>query len=68
MSLPQNLPVKKARLLQVGKNLILSKGFTATSVDEMCEGAEVTKGTFYYYFKNKEEFAKSLLETIWGAS
>ncbi len=65
MSLPLNIPVKKARLVQVGKNLILSKGFTATSVDEMCEGAEVTKGTFYYYFKNKEQFAKSLLETIW---
>ena len=59
------LPAKKEALLLVGKRLFLSKGFSATSVDEICAGAKVTKGTFYYFFTNKEAYAQTMLEYIW---
>lgn len=31
------------------------KGFAATSVDELCQAAAVTKGSFFHHFKSKEE-------------
>jgi TetR/AcrR family transcriptional repressor of nem operon len=37
---------------------MLAKGFNATSVDEMCEEAGVTKGSFFHYFESKEGLAK----------
>ncbi|MCI0709005.1 MAG: TetR/AcrR family transcriptional regulator [Chloroflexi bacterium] len=57
---------KTDRLLEVGKELILTKGYNATPIDEICEQAGVTKGTFFYYFKTKREFAEALLAYIWA--
>ena len=37
---------------------MLAQGFNATSVDEMCQEAGVTKGSFFHYFETKEELAK----------
>lgn len=31
------------------------KGFAATSVDDLCQAAAVTKGSFFHHFKSKEE-------------
>ncbi|MBI1806251.1 MAG: TetR/AcrR family transcriptional regulator [Ignavibacteria bacterium] len=52
----------KESLLATGTKLVLSKGFTATSVDEICKEAGVTKGGFFHYFKSKEDFGKSVIE------
>ncbi len=40
---------------------MLEKGFTATSVDEICEAAGVTKGSFFHYFESKEDLAKDAI-------
>jgi len=48
----------KDKILQAGIKLMLTKGFNATSVDEMCDEAGVTKGSFFHYFESKEELAK----------
>jgi TetR/AcrR family transcriptional repressor of nem operon len=61
----QELPPKKEALLLNGKQLILTKGFAATTIDQICEAAGSTKGAFYYFFKNKDDFARQLLEYIW---
>ncbi|MBI4384998.1 MAG: TetR/AcrR family transcriptional regulator [Nitrospinae bacterium] len=55
-------PERKERLLYAAKGLMLDKGFVATSVDEICEAAGVTKGTFFHYFKSKEELGEELVE------
>lgn len=57
---------KRMALLQSGKILILTKGYNATSVDEICEQAEVTKGSFFYYFESKEHYVEALLAHIWS--
>jgi TetR/AcrR family transcriptional repressor of nem operon len=44
----------KQRLLDAAQELMLSKGFNATSVDEVCEIAGLTKGSFFHYFEGKE--------------
>lgn len=41
--------------------LVLTKGFAATTVDQVCDGAEVTKGSFYHHFRSKEELGIAAL-------
>jgi len=50
---------KSARkeLLEAAFNLIRSKGYSATSVDDLCKIAGVSKGTFFHYFESKEKLA-----------
>lgn len=55
-------PTTKRKLLDAALQLMLSKGYTATKVDEICQAANVTKGSFFYYFKKKEDIAKETLE------
>ena len=38
------------------------KGFNATTVDDICAAAEVTKGAFFHYFKSKEDIARAAVE------
>jgi TetR/AcrR family transcriptional repressor of nem operon len=50
-------PSKDARskLLDAAMAVIRGKGFAATSVDELCQAAGVTKGAFFHHFRSKEE-------------
>ncbi len=59
-TIKQESPTKKA-LLDAAHTLMIEKGFVATSVDEICKAAKVTKGSFFHYFKSKEEMGKALL-------
>lgn len=52
----------KERLLSAAKALILAQGFAGTTVDEICGKAKLTKGSFYHFFKSKEELAVAVLE------
>ncbi|MCI4458482.1 MAG: TetR/AcrR family transcriptional regulator [Thermocrinis sp.] len=54
----------KERLLESAKRLFSQKGYYATSVEDIVESAGVSKGTFYFYFKSKEELFKSLVEEM----
>jgi TetR/AcrR family transcriptional regulator, transcriptional repressor for nem operon len=45
----------RTRLLEAGANVIRAKGYTATTVDDICAAAGVTKGSFFHHFKSKEE-------------
>lgn len=44
----------RTRLLDVALDEIRAKGYCATSVDELCAAAGVTKGAFFHHFKSKE--------------
>jgi len=52
----------KLKLLEAAQRLMLAKGFTATSVEEICAAAELTKGSFFHYFRSKEELGKAVLD------
>jgi TetR/AcrR family transcriptional repressor of nem operon len=45
------------RLLNAALRIIREKGYHATSVDELCAAAGVTKGAFFHYFRSKEDLA-----------
>lgn len=49
-------------ILACGGRIIHHKGFTATGLMEILQAAEVPKGSFYFYFKSKEEFGLALVD------
>ncbi|MCI0394737.1 MAG: TetR/AcrR family transcriptional regulator [Chloroflexi bacterium] len=55
----------KENLLDAAISLMLAKGYTATGVEEICQQAGVTKGSFFYYFKSKDDLAKAALNRFW---
>jgi TetR/AcrR family transcriptional regulator, transcriptional repressor for nem operon len=56
---PGAVPVRNARekLIEAAIATVRYKGFSATSVDEICAAAGVTKGAFFHHFASKEALA-----------
>ena len=47
----------RAKLLDAALMVIREKGYTDTTVDDLCCEAGVTKGAFFHHFKSKEDLA-----------
>ena len=47
----------KAKLLDAALRVIRTKGYIATTVDDLCDAAGVTKGSFFHHFDSKEQLA-----------
>src|ERR1700691_5099146 len=52
----------KTRLLQAALTVIRTKGYTATRIEDLCEAAGLTKGSFFHHFSSKEELALAAAE------
>lgn len=52
----------REHILTVARALMTHKGYTAVGLNEVLSSAGVPKGSFYYYFKSKEEFGQALLD------
>ena len=52
---------KKQRLLNTAFTLFTQKGIKDTSIQEIVDNANVAKGTFYLYFKDKYEIQNILI-------
>jgi len=55
MSLSNEKTDARTKLLQASLSVIRAKGYSATSVEELCAAAGVTKGAFFHHFKSKAE-------------
>ncbi len=52
----------RRHIIDVARAIITHKGYSAVGIAEIVQAAGIPKGSFYYYFKSKEEFAEALLE------
>lgn len=60
MTLQEKKEEKEGRLLDSAYSLFARNGFASTSIDDIVKKAEVAKGTFYLYFKDKEDLLDRL--------
>ncbi len=56
----------KAKLLDAALKVIRTKGYTATRIEDVCDAAGVTKGSFFHHFRSKEELAVAATD-YWSA-
>ena len=52
----------RARLIEAARSLVRHRGFAATSVDDLCAAAGVTKGAFFHHFPSKEALGVALVD------
>jgi TetR/AcrR family transcriptional repressor of nem operon len=55
----------KERLLDAAQQLIWERSYGTVTIDNICEQAKVQKGSFYYFFKSKEELAAASIKADW---
>ena len=57
MSARQQKLSAKDKILDAALMVIRAKGYTATTVDDLCAASDVTKGAFFHHFKSKDDLA-----------
>lgn len=55
---------RKNELLDTAQELFFTKGYRQTPVDAIIKKVGVSKGTFYYYFKSKEDLMNKLVKRM----
>lgn len=53
---------RKRHVLRVAQRLFIEQGFPATSIQHILDEANISKGTFYNYFKSKDDCLKAILQ------
>jgi len=54
---------KKLEIIQKSSEIMYLKGYNATGIQELADAANIPKGSFYNYFKSKEEYAINLMDS-----
>jgi TetR/AcrR family transcriptional repressor of nem operon len=52
----------KTRFLEAALQVIRAKGYSATTVEDVCGAAGLTKGSFFHHFDSKEELALAVAD------
>jgi TetR/AcrR family transcriptional repressor of nem operon len=65
----------RTRLLDAAMLVIRTRGYSGTTVDEICSAADLTKGAFFHHFQSKEDLAVAaaahfshMAERLFGAA
>src|SRR5512141_613459 len=53
---------RKVELIDAAERLFSAKGYGETAVSDIVHDLNVAQGTFYYYFKSKEDILKAVIE------
>lgn len=55
---------RQKEIIEVASNLFLEKGYDNCSVNDIINAVGIAKGTFYYYFKSKEDVLDSAVKQM----
>ena len=61
MNSPPSVDTRQ-QILDTARGIIVGKGFSAVGLSEILAAAGVPKGSFYHWFRSKEQFGEALLE------
>lgn len=66
--MPSATPVgdTRDRILQSAQELFHERGYEAVGVAEICERASVNKGSFYHFFRTKENLGLNVIDSYWA--
>ena len=56
----------RERIIDASWELFREKGFGATTINDIIEKADISKGSFYYYFRSKDDLLGTLSEILDG--
>ncbi len=62
MTQGNNSAETRTKLLDAARDAIRAKGYAATTVDDICVAASVTKGAFFHHFETKERLGIAAVE------
>jgi TetR/AcrR family transcriptional regulator, transcriptional repressor for nem operon len=61
-TMTETLPDSRTRILDAALYVIRAKGYSAARVEDICESAGLTKGSFFHHFASKEDLALAAAE------
>lgn len=65
MTIPKEPQERRSQLLNSAEALFMEKGYEAATVNDIIAREGIAKGTFYHYFRSKEEVLTALVERVW---
>ena len=66
MAEKQEIENKKEKILEIFQKLVLEKGYSKVSVEEITSSLGISKGSFYSYFKSKTDMVLECIEeNLW---
>jgi TetR/AcrR family transcriptional repressor of nem operon len=60
--MPRDGTATRDRILDAAQQLVLDRGFAATSIDAVLTQAPATKGAFFHHFPSKDDLGRALVE------
>ena len=60
--MPKDGKPTRDKILKHSKDLVLDRGFNGTSIDMILERTGISKGTFLYHFRSKNDLARALMD------
>ncbi|MBF0579281.1 TetR/AcrR family transcriptional regulator [Erysipelotrichaceae bacterium RD49] len=64
MRVVKEAAVRRNEILDAAEQLFVSKGFDATSTNDILEKVGIARGTLYYHFKSKEEILDAMISRL----
>ncbi|PFZ02072.1 TetR family transcriptional regulator [Bacillus wiedmannii] len=55
---------RRKEILETAERLFITKGYTKTTVNDILKEIGIAKGTFYHYFKSKEEVMDEIIMRV----
>lgn len=53
---------RKKEIMDVAETLFITKGYAKTTINNILSEIDIAKGTFYYYFKSKEDVMDAIVD------
>ncbi|QSX05667.1 TetR/AcrR family transcriptional regulator [Sedimentibacter sp. zth1] len=64
MKVSKEFNERRSEIIDVARRLFLTKGYDKCTVNDILDAVGIAKGTFYYYFKSKEEVLDAIIGRV----